>query len=119
MKTIILIMAAAFCLSAASVNAQDATQRRDTTGTTGVQQQRTQQPSQNYQKDMVKIQSSEVPDNLRTTLQDTQYKGWEKSTIYRSKNNDMYLIETKDESNRTKTHRFDNSGKAIKDDNDN
>jgi hypothetical protein len=70
----------------------------------------TQDQSQNYTKDMTRIQSSDVPSNLRTTLQGSQYKGWENGTVYRSKNNDGYAVEIKDGS-KTKTYRFDANGK--------
>lgn len=65
---------------------------------------------QNYTKDMVKVQQSEIPENLRTTLGGSQYKGWENGTVYRSKNGDGYLVEIKD-GNRTQVHRFDANGR--------
>lgn len=107
MKKIILVLAGALCLGVAGVNAQDATQRvKDTT---------TVQPSPNYVKDMVKINATEVPASLRSTLQGSRYKGWENASIYRSKNSDMFLVEMRDENDRTKAYRFDASGKLVKD----
>lgn len=108
MKKIILVLAGALCLGVAGVNAQDATQRvkDDTTSV---------QPSQSYLKGMVKINATEIPANLRSTLQGDQYKGWENASIYRSKNSDMYLVEMKDENDRTKAYRFDASGKLVRD----
>lgn len=105
MKKIILILAGALCLSTAAVQAQDVPQ--DTT--------RQSEQSQNYRKDMVKIQAAEIPTSLRTTLQDAQYQGWEKATIFRSKSNDMYLVEMKDADGKTKVHKFDANGKAVRD----
>lgn len=105
MKKIILILAGSLCLSTAAVQAQDVPQ--DTT--------RQSEQSQNYRKDMVKIQASEIPTSLRTTLQDAQYQGWEKATIFRSKANDMYFVEMKDASGKMKVHKFDASGKAVRD----
>ena len=62
---------------------------------------------------MTVIQSSEVPASLRSTLGDSQYKGWESnSTIYRSRNNDQFVVEMRD-GNQTKIHRFDKEGKVI------
>jgi len=85
------------------------------------QRQQTVQPSRsqssqesNYQRDMTKIQSSEVPQSLRSTLQGAEYKGWENGTVYRSKTNDGYLIEINDGAN-AKTYRFDKSGKRLQD----
>ncbi|MBA4053488.1 MAG: hypothetical protein C0490_02130 [Marivirga sp.] len=107
MKKIILILAGALCLSVAVVNAQNATQRsKDSTSV---------QPSQAYVKDMVRINATEIPASLRSTLQESQYKGWENAAIYRSKNSDMYLVEMRDENDRSKTYRFDANGKLVKD----
>lgn len=107
MKKIILMMAGALCLSVAVANAQNPAQPpRDTTSV---------QPSQNYVKDMVKIKATEIPASLRSTLQASQYKGWENATIFRSKNSDTYLIQMQDANDRMKTYRFDASGKPLKD----
>lgn len=118
MKKIILILAGAFCISAAAVQAQDVAPRDTTNKSVSSSPSVThpsEAPSQDYKQDMVKIKSSEVPASLRSTLQGTQYKGWEKATIYRSKNNDGYVIEMKDASDKIMTHRFDANGKPLRD----
>jgi len=104
MKKSILILAAALCLSGAAM--AQATQPTDSTGTQVTQ---TPDQNQNYKKDMLKVKSNEVPASLKTTLQGTEYKGWETGTIYRNQNSDMYLLEGKD----GKTYRFDAQGKKI------
>jgi len=71
---------------------------------------RLKEANQYNTKDMLKIQQSEMPDNLKATLQNAQYKGWENGTLYRTKGGDGYLIEMKD-GNRTQVHRFDANGK--------
>jgi hypothetical protein len=76
-----------------------------TAGTTG-------QYSQWRDEDRVMITSSEVPVSLRTTLSDKKYTGWEKSTIYRNKATNEYLVEIRDGSD-VKTYYFDKDGKAI------
>jgi len=102
MKKLMLTIAAVFCLSAVAVHAQDP-QKKDTT-----------QQSQNFREDMTVIQSSEIPETLRTTLQDAQYAGWETGTIYTSKAKDSYVVEIKDATtNKSKTFRFDANGKPI------
>lgn len=63
-------------------------------------------------EDRVLITTSEVPSSLRMTLSDDPYKGWEKSTIYRNRNTNEYMVQIKDGSN-TKTYYFDSSGKSI------
>ncbi len=110
MKKAILILAGALCLSGA-VMAQDTTRTQPTQPTQP--NQTTQTPDQNYKKDMVQIKSTEVPASLKTTLQGSQYKGWEAGTVYRNQNSDMYLVEMKEGSNPPKTYRFDANGKVI------
>lgn len=73
-----------------------------------------QQPDQNYRKDMSKIKSSEVPANLNETLNGSQYSGWEQGTIYRSKNNDAYVLEM-NTNGQTQVHRFGADGKPLRD----
>jgi hypothetical protein len=110
MKKIILVLVGSFCFAAMTVQAQTPTQQTPT-------QRDTTNQSQSYRQDMVVIQSGEVPSSLRTTLGDTKYKGWESGTIYRSKNNDGYVLEIRDANNNNKvtTYRFDAQGKAIPD----
>jgi ribosomal protein L21E len=104
MKKLVLLIAAVFCLSAVAVQAQDP-QKKDTT-----------QQSQNYREDMTVIQSSEIPESLRATLQDAQYQGWETGTFYTNKAKDSYVVEIKDAAtNKSTTFRFDASGKPLKD----
>ena len=101
MKKLMLTIAAVFCLSAVAVHAQDP-QKKDTTQT------------QNYREDMTVIQSSEIPEGLRATLQDAQYQGWETGTFYTNKAKDSYVVEIKDATtNKTKSFRFDANGKPI------
>lgn len=118
MKKITLFFASALFLGATTLYAQsqDSTSTQDrnsksqSSSSSSSSSSSQGDQSQNYTKDMSKIQSSDIPANLRTTLQGTQYKGWEKGTIYRSKNNDGYAIEMKD-GNKTKSFRFDADGK--------
>lgn len=118
MKKVKLILASALLIGAVAVNAQDTTRvsgNQDRTGAGVGKQGDTQTQSQDFRKDMTVIQASEMPSSLRTTLGGDQYKGWESnSTIYRSKNNDSYIVEMRNGSE-TKIHRFDQNGKAVKD----
>ena len=63
---------------------------------------------------MIVIPSAEVPASLRSTLQGSQYEGWENGTIYRNQTSDMFMVEMRN-GNQTKIYRFDQNGKAIKD----
>lgn len=118
MKPVKLLLASGMIAGALVANAQDST--NVTTPTPPVQQDQTtpqdqtQQDQMNFKKDMVVIQSSEVPASLRSTLQGDQYKGWESGTIYRTQNSDMFIVEMRD-GDKTRMYRFDQNGKAIKD----
>ena len=106
MKKLVLLIAAAFCLTVTAVQAQDP-QKADTAAVS---------PSQNYRADMTVVKSSEIPATLKTTLQDAQYKGWETGTFYTNKAKDTYVVEIKDAAtNKTKMYRFDASGKPLRD----
>ena len=119
-KTTLLLAGMLFVGVSASFAQQDTTSQRRPAQSTQPQtpqsdnaRQRdaaSQNQNQDYTKDMVKIQQADLPENVRTTLKGNQYKGWESGTIYRSKNGDGYLIETKD-GNRTQVHRFDANGR--------
>ena len=84
-------LAAALIVSAsASAFAQQPTE-----DTRPSQSQQQQQPSNQFNsRDYTRIQSSEVPASLRTTLQSDTYKGWESGTIYRHNNGNGYYITT-------------------------
>lgn len=92
----------------------------DTTASPAQRQQPTQQSdnarqndvNQNYTKDMVKVQQTDLPQTFQQTLQGTQYKGWENGTFYRSKTGDAYLLEMKD-GKQTTIHRFDANGRPL------
>ncbi len=79
---------------------------------TDVQKSPEQTQEQNYTKDMIKIQATDVPEAVKQTLSAPQYQGWESAPIYRSKNNDMYVVEMKS-GTETKTLRFGADGKPI------
>ncbi len=125
MKKLMLMLAVALVavtVASAQTPTYD-TARREPSQTVKPQQRQPQtaQPSRsqssqesNYQRDMTKMQSSEVPASLRSTLQGAEYKGWENGTVYKSKTNDGYLLEVNDGAN-VKTYRFDKGGKRLQD----
>jgi hypothetical protein len=116
MKRVKLILATTMVFAAFAVNAQDTTKLT----IPPVQQDQTTPQNQvlkdqaNFKKDMIVIPSADVPASLRSTLQGTQYKGWENGTIYRNQTSDMFMVEMR-HGNQTKIYRFDQNGKAIKD----
>lgn len=72
----------------------------------------TPQPGQNYQKDMTRIQATDIPSGMRQTLQDPQYKGWENSSIYKSNSNDGYMLQM-NTGGQLQSYQFDSEGKLI------
>jgi len=117
MKKLMLLCASCMLVGLIAANAQssDTTKRPSKATTEPAQQQPQQQSNQMTQKkDLVKVQSTDVPASLRKTLEDPMYVGWENSTIWRNKTTDEYTIEVLS-GNTTKTYRFDKAGKPIKD----
>jgi len=117
MKPVKLILASMIATAAYAANAQDTTKLttpqpvpQDQTAS----QSQVQKDQANFKKDMVVIPSAEVPASLRSTLQGSQYKGWENGTIYRNQSSDMFMVEMRD-GDQTRIYRFDQNGKAIKD----
>jgi hypothetical protein len=125
MKKTILIAASALFLGASASFAQDTT-RRSTQDTSSVQQ-RDQRQSDQAQRDQTgvrkdndndmsgwsRMQDRDIPASLRTTLNDSKYKGWENSGIYRSERGDRYRVRVGDANNAT-TYYFDRDGKPEK-----
>ena len=118
MKPIKLILASSMVIAAFAANAQDTTKlvppppavQQDQTAP----QKKKKKDQANFKKNMIIIPAAEVPASLRSTLQGSQYKGWESGTIYRNQSSDMFMVEMRD-GNQTRIYRFDQNGKAIKD----
>jgi hypothetical protein len=64
------------------------------------------------QDDKEKIKPEELPDQIKTTLNGDEYKGWLVQTAYRIKSKDVYEVELK-KGAETKTLRFDKEGKVV------
>lgn len=118
MKKIKIILASAMVMGAVTLFAQDTTKVSDEAAKqrSGPGVGTAQDESQDdYKKDMTLVEKRQVPANLRSTLQGDQYKGWEENaTIYKTRNNDSFIVEMK-EGDQTKVHRFDQNGKRVKD----
>jgi len=113
MKKLILITSCV-ALFAATSYAQDTTRTKSRESQSQQNPQQKQQSDQMRNDDMkgwTKVQSSEVPEQLRTTLSSSQYTGWESGTIYRDKDGDKYRLTTT--GNNPKTYYFDKNGKAT------
>jgi hypothetical protein len=115
MKKLVLTFASVLLISVMAATAQELS---DTTKT-GVKSEKSEESQSNEavnsKKDLVRVQTNEVPASLRKTLEDPMYAGWENSTIWRNKTNDEYTVEILNGTT-TKTYRFDKNGKPIIDD---
>ena len=112
MKQIMLLFVGVFILDATGMYAQEQ-------DTTLMKEEREgvaalAEPANNYAKEMVPIQSDDIPASLRSKLQGYRYKGWETGTFYRLGNYEGYIVEMKD-GEKTKTFRFDANGRPIPD----
>ena len=104
MKRIMLTIVGMLMIGMAAVNAQ-----ADTTRTKSSElQMNTQVP-----KDFVMITSDDVPASLKTTLQESEYTGWEKGTLYQNKGTNQYLVRI-GTGNDVKAYYFDRYGKRMK-----
>jgi hypothetical protein len=109
MKKLMLTIASLLFVSVMAVNAQVSS---DTSSVSG--QPPVSDDMSNYTRDMEVIQSSEVPASLRSTLQGSEYSGWEEGKVYRNSTTNEYLIVIGDED--AKVYRFDANGSRIEDD---
>jgi hypothetical protein len=109
MKKLMLTLAGLLLVSVMAVNAQVASDSAKTSN----QPSMTQDDVTNYTKDMEVIQSSDVPASLRSSLQGTEFTGWEEGKVYRNSTTNEYLIIIGDED--AKVYRFDANGQRIED----
>ena len=76
------------------------------------------QPSTGYNQDvnyddMDAVPSADVPASLRSSLQGSEYSGWEEGKVYRHKTSNEYIVVIGDEN--AKVFRFDSNGKRLED----
>jgi hypothetical protein len=115
MKKLILITSCVALFAVASY-AQSDTTRTKSSSTQSQAQQRPQDKQQSDQmrnEDMrgwTKVQSTDVPSNLRTTLNGSQYSGWESGDVYKNESGE-YRVTTSGANG--KTYYFDKNGKAT------
>jgi hypothetical protein len=120
MKKLMLTCAGMLLIGLAAVNAQvtqDTTRTPVQQGDPAVSQPPAQDQTQgqaNYQRDLEQVKSSDVPASLRSTLQGSEYRGWEDGMIYRNKSDNSYQVEI-GEGTSKKTYRFDRNGKRVND----
>jgi hypothetical protein len=95
---------------------QSPTQQRDQSREqTGVR--RSTDNSTDMNGEWTRVQDRDIPSSLRTTLSGNQYKGWERTGVYRSSRGDRYQVRL-GETNPT-IYYFDKEGKPEKKNNNN
>jgi hypothetical protein len=104
MKKIMLTLVAVLTISIASVYAQDTLSTAKETG----------KSIQQVPKGYTQMKISDAPSSLRTTLGGQEYIGWESGWIYQNSTNNQYLVRIGTGDN-TRSYYFDNSGKRVKD----
>jgi hypothetical protein len=108
MKKIAVFLVGMFFISM-SVYAQSADSTRSQRSSSDTQQQ----PSNKFnQQDYKLIQSAEVPESLRKTLQNKEYAGWETGKVYESKKKDGYWVRIGTGSD-VQNFFFDRNGRAV------
>jgi hypothetical protein len=103
MKKVIVMFAGMLTLGVVAAQAQiDSLQRTPV-----------EEPANQYRmEDRVIVPSSEIPGAMRQTLKGNEYRGWEKSTIYRDKSNNNYYFDMKN-GDVNRTYQFDQNGKPL------
>lgn len=83
-----------------------------------------QQNSQGYRTDdsqystanMVEVQEDQIPESLRTALQESEYEGWKESgKLYRNPSTSEYvlIIDKSDNASQERRYRFDANGERV------
>jgi hypothetical protein len=124
MKKLMLIAAGALLAGGAASYAQDTTgtyrqkQQMDQTKTqTTDQKSHTMKNDQDMKGDMgmkgwTRVNSADIPASLRSTLNSSQYSGWEKSSVYVNQAGDRYSVRLGDASS-PRMYYFDKTGKPV------
>lgn len=110
MKKVMLIAVGALIFGVTATFAQD------TTRIEYIQKEGEKAREQSSDQDMkgwTKVNSVDIPASLRTTLSGSQYRGWEKSTIYQNDVTKRYMVRIGEEN--PTTYYFDKEGKPVDD----
>jgi hypothetical protein len=119
MKKLFLSITAAFMSVSCAMAQQDSAKQQPVTQP--VQPPEPTTPSriqdQYRQPDRVIVPQDQLPQAMRLTLEENQYKGWENSTIYQDRTTGEYFLDVFNTSNTSKTYRFDRNGRLVEDPN--
>jgi hypothetical protein len=65
---------------------------------------------------MVEVQEDQIPETLRTTLQGSEYEGWDQNgKLYRNPSTSEYvlIIDSNDNASQERRFRFDANGERV------
>src|SRR5262245_56073443 len=113
MKKLILLLLLIASISAANAQIADPDTLRDPVKQ-GDPDVRITPPQALYRKEMTVIKQAQLPAAVKKSLQGSEYKGWEKATIYRNASSTLYLVEIQEPA-KTRVYRFDKNGKRLDD----
>lgn len=78
------------------------------------QQDNERNPTATEMQDLTEVQANAVPNQVKESLKDTKYQGWERGTVYKTEDGDRYVVKIQDPAtNRSKWYWFDDEGKPY------
>lgn len=78
------------------------------------QQGNERNPTASEMQDLTEVQVSAIPNQVKESLKDTKYQGWERGTVYKTEDGDRYVVRIQDPAtNRSKWYWFDDEGKPF------
>lgn len=110
MTKLILLACAITCISySAAVCQSQPKQERDSASQTPYENK----DSRFYQNDMIKLKPSEIPEAIKQTLKNDEFKGWESGTMFKSPDGQVYLLQM-GKGDKARVYRFDPNGKSVR-----
>jgi hypothetical protein len=115
MKTLIMVVGLLFAGVVTDANAQGQAPNSDTTKNpvTQIDPEPKNEPADiHYVADMTRIAADELPRVVLDSLKKLEPVSWEKSVVYRDKQNKTFLVQVR-EGGAEKDYRFDREGRRI------
>ena len=106
-----MLTVASMLMIGVAVNAQSDSTYKSESKTSTYSQKQSHSPSYDANDRQI-VQSSDLPESMRKTLNNSRYAGWENSTIYRDNASNDYYFDLKNGNSSTE-YRFDQKGNTI------
>lgn len=111
MKTVIIFLFASLAFSASFAQVQDPDTIRNPVKQGDPAPQVVPKHAE-YRRSFIVVRKDDLPVGVKKSLQDDEYRGWEKATFYRNGTSTIYLVEIQ-EPNKTRLYRFTKNGKPL------